>query len=228
MHRSGTSLLARILSEKDICLGKKLNDSPSYGNPSGHYEDRTVVSINKRFLSMHQGCWHRLPEHLNPQGVYKKILQMLNRLRLVRHVKRRSEEQVWSFKDPRTCITYPLWKRALQNMDVKIIGIFRHYDSVVSSLVNRDAMKPEKALDLWVQYNQYLLYHLKRASSYILIQYKDLVNKPDKISQILNSEVEGNQVKVKNLVKEREHAGFQVQQESIPESILAKLQDHAV
>jgi len=57
MGRSGTSMLARILS---IC-GARLPEAliaPTFGNPTGYWEPATALKLNEEVLHRHNSSWY--------------------------------------------------------------------------------------------------------------------------------------------------------------------------
>ena len=63
------------------------------------------------------------------------------------------------WKDPRTVLTFPLWKPLIT--PYRIVACFRHPASVAKSLAVRDGMTMEDGYALWAAYNERLLEHLR-------------------------------------------------------------------
>jgi hypothetical protein len=103
--------------------------------------------INDLILTLAGGSWDCPPERpYRDHLVLWKMKRFLGRLH-------REGTAIW--KDPRTVLTFPLWKPLLQRYS--ILAIFRHPMSVARSLQRRDGFPLEKGLDLWRQYNERLL-----------------------------------------------------------------------
>src|SRR5713101_2847172 len=67
MHRSATSLLAEILMRAGVHLGPPEQWLPAdVSNPHGYFEDRRVIDLNDRLLSVWKGTWDEPP--LLPPG----------------------------------------------------------------------------------------------------------------------------------------------------------------
>lgn len=60
MHRSGTSMVAGVLSRVGINMGKvMLGKTPS--NPLGHFEDEDFYNLNRKILEFAGGNWRNPP-----------------------------------------------------------------------------------------------------------------------------------------------------------------------
>ena len=60
MHRSGTSLLARLLQQCGIDIGSRLLGG-SVGNEHGHWEDAFAVEMHERLLASMGRRWDEVP-----------------------------------------------------------------------------------------------------------------------------------------------------------------------
>lgn len=207
MHRSGTSLLSRILHQKGVNMGNRLDANPSFGNQDGHYEDKEPLAINTRLLKLNGGNWQNPPESFNPLTYSKKFRYLLCRFRMLRYIHSRSSEN-WGFKDPRLVLTFSLWKRELSNQKLKPICIFRQPEDVVSSLVRRESMNPIHALNLWKLYNRYLLIHIDTFDEYLLLQYKDFAEDPLRCDELLNRVCPETEAKVSSLTRSLNHSRY--------------------
>ena len=62
MHRSGTSLVSRVLNVLGVYLGPEEHlMRPSSDNPTGHWESRPIKEINDEILSILGGSWSEPP-----------------------------------------------------------------------------------------------------------------------------------------------------------------------
>src|SRR5215813_13113765 len=63
MHRSGTSMVARLLNLAGVYLGREDELIPAnQGNPEGHWEHARLVEINDAILSELGGGWDCPPD----------------------------------------------------------------------------------------------------------------------------------------------------------------------
>ena len=151
MHRSGTSWLTRTLQTAGLYLGADLlnADTPLSDNLEGHAEAQEAVLINDRLLELSGGNWKEVPTELrSDEATTSRILHFLETL---------GGRPVSGWKDPRTTLTFPLWKPHL--FDYHLVACFRHPMSVARSLQVRENFSLEQGLHLWTAYNERLLQH---------------------------------------------------------------------
>ena len=152
MHRSGTSLLARVLT----ALGAHLPEDrigPGAGNPFGHWEPRNVVALNNRILA---AC-DRQP--IDPRPMPAGWVAAARRDGAVRAISERVAQDyggaaVLLLKDPRLCRLLPLYGEALARLDIemRVILCLRHPMEVAQSLVARDGLSPGMAALAWLRH----------------------------------------------------------------------------
>lgn len=182
MHRSGTSLAARLTQLFGARLGDRLLP-PQPDNPEGFYEDVDVVALNTAILRAAKGAdWHSLDwldeQFVNGSGV--PTIDDLGAQVKALTQSRLTELGFWAFKDPRTLRTLRIWLRAFASLgvDVKFLVVFRRPEAVCSSLARRDGMMPEQAALLW------LLHYLEpwpvlEPQRLAFVDYDDLLAAPD-------------------------------------------------
>jgi hypothetical protein len=147
MHRSGTSCLARILHEAGVFLGDELRLAPQASNLAGHWEADDAVAINDRLLAASGGAWDRPPAEVRADAGTDAAMRAFVAA-LARH-----PHAGW--KDPRTTLTFPLWRPHLG--DVWVLAAFRHPHAVARSLAARGDAPFERGLALWRAYNERLI-----------------------------------------------------------------------
>jgi len=140
MHRSGTSMVAGLLKQCGLYLGENLI-SGHRDNPKGHFEDREFVRLNDRILAENGGRWDRPPEKISniSVGLQKDIKQF---------IKKWPQNKLVGWKDPRACITLPVWRKALKEEGLKIVIVRRFWLEIVKSLEVRNGFSHEKSIDL--------------------------------------------------------------------------------
>lgn len=163
-HRSGTSLVARLLHQGGLFLGYELLGAhPS--NPQGHFEDREVLDLHQRILA-DNGMDMFVTEDFRP-AVSEEHRQWMRRIR----ERRDGEHSLWGFKEPRVSLFLPAWKETLPR--AKVLIVYRHFSGATRSLAKRHAAeifsgrgsgfdrqlweKPDLALRSWLAYNEALL-----------------------------------------------------------------------
>jgi hypothetical protein len=161
-HRSGTSLLARLLFQSGLFLGDDLLGA-NRSNPYGHYEDKEVIRIHEGILADNGLDW-QVVAPFAPLVSEERWEQMTGLVTM-----RRTMHPLWGFKDPRVCLFLNLWKHLLP--DLKLIAIYRHYSDAIYSLHRRHSdnifvngstsdkdwrfwTQPDLALRLWIVHNK--------------------------------------------------------------------------
>jgi hypothetical protein len=153
MHRSGTSLVTRLVNMLGAYVGAekmmiehrtgKLSD----GNARGHWERQDVMDINDAILKHHAARWDA-PLMQSPPTLSALPAEIKNRLELL--VYGLDANRPWAVKDPRLCLTLPCWKPLL---DVPVaVLVYRHPAQIAASLLRRNSMPMEQGLALWEYY----------------------------------------------------------------------------
>jgi hypothetical protein len=172
MHRSGTSMLARLLNICGMSLGDEEQINPDlHANPKGHWEHLKFIEINERVLACFGGSspwpqlfpsdWRERPEI----GVlWNEARELIDR--------EFAGGRAWAWKDPRTSVTLPFWQEIIP--DLRYVICVRNPLDVAASLKSRDDMPIARSIALW---------HFYTASSFaytepeqrIIVHYDDLL-----------------------------------------------------
>ncbi|HEY7155377.1 MAG TPA: sulfotransferase, partial [Gemmataceae bacterium] len=155
MHRSGTSMIASLLHECGLDLGPEKDLlRPNAGNPDGYWESRSFLRLNDAILAALGGSWDRPPLGDVP-GWEKRTPLDRFRNQARRLARRFRGREPWGWKDPRNCLTLPLWRSVLPEM--KVLICVRNPLAVAESLRSRDGLARADAFDLWLTYNRRVL-----------------------------------------------------------------------
>lgn len=162
MHKSGTTLIAKTLHKSGISMG---DFDESVGYDSGNqYERKEALIINNNILQSEGKQSLRIEptsfDH-SKAGTIKKLTEELNK-----------EHEEWGFKDPRTCLTYSLWKPYLRNP--KIIVVFRHPRNVASHYCKTGLRDYILALKRYIQYNKQA-YKIGIQENALFVNYENLI-----------------------------------------------------
>jgi hypothetical protein len=179
MHRSGTSLTAKIVHE----LGGYLGDPeellpPSHDNLDGFCERFDVMQINDELLDSVGANWHSPPKDgLNfwQKGFSSDRLKIVERARQV--IRKLEPHALWAIKDPRFCLTLGLWGRLLPN--AKYVVCLRNPYEVAQSLNKRQGFDEDYSLMLWLHYYR-LFIQATRCDQRLVIYYQHLFDKSDR------------------------------------------------
>lgn len=192
-HRSGTSLLAQLLSEAGLFMGDRLMGATE-ANPHGHVEDLDVVEIHNQILADNGLTWQVDEEFIpvvNPD-LEDRIRALVER--------RRRQGRPWGVKDPRICLFLPLWKHIVPQ--ARILATFRSPAASVDSMQRRAAldllmgrgdpaqnwrfwMEPDHGARLWLVHNRALL---RAAHAYgddvLVVDFDQLADDADVIAKL--------------------------------------------
>jgi hypothetical protein len=153
MHRSGTSMVAKLLQQAGLNLGDEADlMPPAAENPEGFYEHLEFVRLNDEVLNVAGAAWDCPPlagfdwneEALDPFRAQARRLAtpLLERL-------------PWGWKDPRTSLTLPFWRSAFGPL--RTVVVIRNPLEVVTSLHRRNGFSTALALTLWQIYAERVL-----------------------------------------------------------------------
>ena len=170
MHRSGTSALARVLNILGMDLGdpKQLMKPHPEQNARGFWEHWAFVRLNDRILKECGGTWDRPPSIVRRQPQFvadaRKLLQEF------------SSADLRGWKDPRTAITFPVWKAAARaaGLDLRTVVSIRHPDQVAASLQKRNLVTAERARELWRRHYRSIAEHTDPKKR-TCVHYEDLL-----------------------------------------------------
>jgi len=177
MHRSGTSTVARGLQALSVYLGNNFFEvAPD--NPTGYWEDRSIVGLSQRVLEELQIAWDDTSLIARERFRHHRI--RLLKLKAVRYFNDAfASVPMWGFKDPRTIRLLPFWLGALRDagIDDAYVVAIRHPMSVAASLFRRQEIPPEKANRLWLLHNVPFLQDL-REKPLVVVDYDLLAQDP--------------------------------------------------
>lgn len=139
MHRSGTSMIAGVLSKLGVDMGKELLGK-SWANPLGHFEDKDFLQLNKRILEAAGGSWNAPPTEESIREQESSFTEE------IKDVIRRKSAGLWGWKDPRTSLTIRLYLPHLLNP--YFIICHRDFRAIAESLRRRDGMEIEQSIRL--------------------------------------------------------------------------------
>jgi hypothetical protein len=159
MHRSGTSALTNAIRLLGCSIGDTEDfTSPKHWNPQGNWEHQRLIERNELILELHGGTWFAPPRLPNDWAHGRKAHAMLPRLRS--EFAEIYSKEGWVWKDPRACLTLPLWLEAWGSTPVAVMA-FRHPLAVAKSLAARNEFSLRHGLALWEIYNSQALWNLR-------------------------------------------------------------------
>jgi hypothetical protein len=157
MHRSGTSLITRILNLLGVYLGQDRHlASAGADNPKGFWEHLFFYDINETILHMSGGTWQSPPPFVPGWENRPELLPLRDKTRLF-VAQEFAGAGLWGWKDPRTCLTLPFWQSLLG--DMCYVVCLRNPLDVALSLQHRDKMSPAEGSRLWLSYQNAVWQH---------------------------------------------------------------------
>lgn len=153
MHRSGTSLMARLLNVAGLYLGRDedlLAGGP--GNPDGHWEHEALMQVNEELLAALGGGWDYPPD-LSRLDDAQVVAPFAERARA--QLAMFSGREPWGWKDPRTSLTLPFWRSLMG--PTPVVWCIRNPLEVALSLRMRNGSTIAFGLALWASYAEALL-----------------------------------------------------------------------
>jgi hypothetical protein len=176
MHRSGTSVCARVLSALGVDMADDVGRG--VGNDAGHWERWELVGLHDRLLShfdrAYGGVGDYCPQHdlPLPQGWLAEPATTAARRDIEAFLcDRMRPTALFGFKDPRTCRFLPLWFQIFAKLSLKpkFVICVREPAEVALSLAKRDGI-PERAGEYrWLVYNTACFRYVH--DDYIVIDY---------------------------------------------------------
>jgi len=191
MHRSGTSLVARLFIEAGVDLGRELLGTGEH-NLAGHFEDQDFLSFHEHVLIARDPSKRVLWE-----PPHDLAWSTSERERAAQIVRARVGGAPWGWKDPRTVLFLESWRELLPNATFCLL--FRSPEQVVSSLrrrrdrnlivkvlgksltrgERRGPFRYRRAIQAWLRYNERILCfadaHPERT---VLIELETLLESP--------------------------------------------------
>lgn len=192
MHRSGTSLVASLLTRLEIHMGDQLFAADRH-NPHGYFEDKAFVRLHQQMLyhcvNRQAAGWHDWGwtegEEWRTDGIGRFRLPAQ---RLIQQ--RAKQNHLWGWKDPRTTLFLDFWDSLTTN--ARYLLLYRFPWEVADSIQRLGApvflQHPEYAYPLWCYYNRRLLdfYH-RHADRCLLLNVNALVRQPEQLSALLKA-----------------------------------------
>lgn len=198
MHRSGTTLIARLLEAAGVFMGARL---------SGNHEPRVIQDANRQIFDYFQAGWIEAARVPSPEVLLNGLDGLCSdvALRLIEDIPlcfcdaRHAGTAGWGFKDPRTSVTAGLFLRLFPGAIA--IFIHRNCEDVAASILKRELRIRKKypdaadvafedqagilmrAAKAWEVYNERALAVLPHFRRHVTIRYEDVVVSPQLLLQ---------------------------------------------
>jgi hypothetical protein len=151
MHRSGTSMVASLLQRCGLALGSDGNlVGASDSNPKGHFEHPGFLDLNDSLLKHLGGSWENPPDLRAGWEQDASLKVLVHDAELL--LRSFSGYSHWGWKDPRTTILLPFWRKLIPNL--RFVICLRNPLAVARSLAKRDGLSIAAGAHLWSLYTK--------------------------------------------------------------------------
>lgn len=202
MHRSGTSMVTRLLNMMGCYFGPESSVGElTIDNPKGFWERPEIFKLNEFILAASAASWQDLrtwniPEPQIPDKASQNIKKIILGLDAFRP---------WVVKDPRLCLLLPAW---LAHLEAPIAVIcHRNPAEIAASLQKRDNMPMPYAIALWEAYTVTMLNASVKLPR-VHIRHGELMQKPFATTELLCAHLRDFGVRRIECPSEREIRAF--------------------
>ncbi len=152
-HRSGTSMVTRLLHHCGLFLGPESDLMPPQAdNPDGFWENLRFVAINDEILNSLGGAWDLPPAASEKMTGADLDIPRTKARELVQEF---GAGKHWGWKDPRNNLTLPFWRELIPRL--KVLIVVRNPLEVAYSMRSRNRTSYAFGLRLWEIYNRRVL-----------------------------------------------------------------------
>ncbi len=145
-------------------------------NETGYWESDALRQVNDAVLASLGGSWAR-PAPLTDEWFATPSYRRLRRRAVNAFHQVYAFQRVWAWKDPRTCLLLPFWRRVLKRATTVAIVVYRNPLEVASSLEKRNKMSCDVAVKLWERYMTSALDAAELVPN-IVVSYENLLTMP--------------------------------------------------
>ncbi len=184
MHKSGTTLISQILHHSGINMDDDLDPGISYDR-GNKYERQSALALDLAIL----GVGDREVLGVRPdRAATMTAVQRETMRRIIADCNKRYTD--WGIKEPRMCLTYPLWRQELPPH--RIVGVYREpheiwprfrYDGV--RRWHKNPLYAWQFVDAWLDHNRLLLELMAEPSpDRLLLNYRRLMSEDEEFQRL--------------------------------------------
>jgi hypothetical protein len=171
MHRSGTSLVTRLLNLLGVDLGPEESlMQPTQDNAGGYWEHPRITNLNDDVLARLGGTWD-VPPRISAEAFAGPEFADLRRTARRLVASEFAGSRLWGWKDPRTCLVLPFWQLVVPS--ARYVICLRNPSDVARSMA-RAIDKVDRGLELWLRYASDALTHT-RGHRRLLVFHEDVM-----------------------------------------------------
>ena len=183
MHRSGTSMVARLLNLCGLYLGPAEHLVGSLeSNPLGHFEHVGFLKINEALLAHLGGSSDNPPDLKDGWELDPSLEPFVHEAQAL--IGTFPSHVLWGWKEPRTSLLVPFWRLLIPS--IRFVICVRNPLDVAKSLARRDGVSIEHGAALWYRYMRAAIRDTEGCPR-ILTFYEDFFRDPDQETRKLLS-----------------------------------------
>ncbi len=198
MHRSGTSLVASILSSLGVDMGERQLAADRH-NPRGYFEDVDFLTLNREMLRAatvpddggHPDWGWTESERLDRDAfaAYReRAARLVGEQAGDRGDRGDLDPALWGWKDPRSSLVLDFWDPLLA--DARYLLVYRFPWEVADSMQRLGAevflRRPDYAWRIWAFYNRHLLdFHRRHRERSLLVSTDVVLREPARFLALL-------------------------------------------
>lgn len=180
MHRSGTSMVARLLEKGGVYVGGSWVDR---NHEALHFSraNRAMMGEGPYMLRDYGWSAPKTDDYIQARSGYAERAAA----RISVFFGDRCGQSVWGWKDPRNNLTLPVWLSIYPS--ARVLHVVRDGRSAALSLADRDGLDPAFGLALWAHYTSRVERALKAVDEArkLMVRFEDVVAKPTETLQKL-------------------------------------------
>ena len=188
MHRSGTSMVTRLLQVCGLFLGPEEELGFDTNNGEPHWENVRFVVLNDKILNRLGGSWDNPPKLVAGWEHTREVEPLRSQAKKL--IKRFRGQQYWGWKDPRNSLTLPFWRRIVP--DLRLVVCLRNPLEVSHSLRVRGDLIGIPLFQLWLAYYRELLSAIplqKRVVTHYQSYFQDPAAELQRVANAIGMEV---------------------------------------
>ncbi len=196
--RSGTSMVAGVLSKSNYFMGENLI-GPNRSNPKGNLESIDINELNNRIIHA-KLTESRIPGDLPRYATW--LYEIPLELRITPptpfddQIANLTKQEPFCFKDPRFSYTLPAWQPYVK--DAVYICVFREPDKTIDSLVKAAKyyhgaeFSEERATNVWIQMYTHIFESHANNEEWMFLHFNQVIaeNGIERLRKITGADVD--------------------------------------
>jgi hypothetical protein len=185
MHRSGSSAITEFLTVHGLYFGSEKDGiGKNKENERGFWERRDVRDLNDEILQYLNCDWDTITSFDIGKIDKETRNEFVLKAKLIHDKLICESSNGYVLKEPRVCLTYPIWEEAFHDSESVIVFIHRNPIEIALSLEKRNNYDQSFSLNLWYRYIISALNYINN-KKVLFISYDELSSNPKFVSKKL-------------------------------------------